>query len=933
MSDKFNKLKDYIELLNQGLKPKNYDPNTLFSNGTKVNQYWAKNRSKIIGELQNNPIYQTGYEVAKRTIKDYLASLIENRLAEYIELLNKGVITPKDKDPNNFFSDGRPINNFWSNNKDKIINLLYHNPKYQEGYEVAKKTIQEYLDSLHFDYLDDYINLLNNGLIPTSRDTVTLFSNGTKVNQYWANNKELIITTLENNPKYQIGYERAHQVVSTYLTSLNYDKIAEYIKLLNSNKITPRTYDPTHYFSNGDAINYFWSNNSTEIINRLKNNPQYQEGYEVAKEVIKKYLLSINIDKIYEYLTLLNTKKISITNFDPNHHFSNNEPINYFWKTNKDQIIFELNNNPRYQEGYEVAKRLINDYLSKQDINYLKEYIDLLNTGQLNISTYEKNISFHDGRLINRFWSHHKEQIITELKTNPTYQEGYEVAKQTIKLYLSNQTLDKIAEYIELLNNGTITIKYSDKEHFFSNGEPINTFWSNNKDKIYKRISTDSKYQNNYEKAIKEIMKHYSKNNKIHEYIELLNKGYLPQEDETNLSFNNGELIGNFWSLKENRLQIAYELKHNPKYRKGYEIAKKTVNELTNIISYLEGNEKRALKIYSANQKLRQRRHQKENQDFQVEDLLKEFNINITTLNKFLNRTSPSKKRSQNTSLYQGETLKNYCLRKGYNYEVIFRLLKIYRKLPNKSFSELVELAIDTYRHNGQKQPTLWVYEKYGLLLKHLLLLINVDSSGILYNMRKYCLSLEEAIRHEIFKRNIPNKKYLWLEELLNYLVEEMSSDKTEDEITTAIAKRFYDLNKEYNLTDEERTILFDILEKYIVSIRKYLACSFILEPDNELKIIKAKKYNLSFNEIEEAYFTSLRIQGKIILPIEHPQIRHLYILKKYYQIYDMLTKEQQTFLRKTENISDSDIQLMSTIKENINNLIQELNNKNYQPK
>ena len=52
-----------------------------------------------------------------------------------------------------------------------------------------------------------------------------------------------------------------------------------------------------------------------------------------------------------------------------------------------------------------------------------------------------------------------------------------------------------------------------------------------------------------------------------------------------------------------------------------------------------------------------------------------------------------------------------------------------------------------------------------------------------------------------------------------------------------------------------------------------------------------------------------------------------------YYQIYDMLTKEQQIFLRKTENISDSDIQLMRTIKENINNLIQELNNKNYQPK
>ena len=59
MQDKYDKLHAYIELLNNGLKPKNYNPVTIFSNGTKVNQYWAKNRSKIITELNTNPIYNS----------------------------------------------------------------------------------------------------------------------------------------------------------------------------------------------------------------------------------------------------------------------------------------------------------------------------------------------------------------------------------------------------------------------------------------------------------------------------------------------------------------------------------------------------------------------------------------------------------------------------------------------------------------------------------------------------------------------------------------------------------------------------------------------------------------------------------------------------------------------------------------------------------
>lgn len=933
MQDKYDKLHAYIELLNNGLKPKNYDPVTIFSNGTKVNQYWAKNRSKIITELNTNPIYNSGYEVAKKTVSDYMSSLIKNRLKEYIELLNNGIITPSYNDETHEFKDGQKIKYFWSNNKDKIISLLNTDPKYNRGYEIAKEAIKKYLLSLNQDKISEYIELLNNGLIPTSNDSHHTFKDGTKINKFWSNNKDKIINELTTNPKYNSGYEVAKSIISNYLASLNYDKISNYIELLNKKVITPKSCDRINTFSNGEPINYFWNNHNEDIINELNTNPKYNSGYEVAKEVITKYLESLNIDKISEYIELINQELITISYYDPKNYFSNGEPINHFFKTNKEKIINELNNNPKYQTGYEKAKESLKKFLNKNNINYIDEYINLLNNGILIPSTYELTISFSNGRLINRFWSHKKEEIIKELNTNPKYQTGYEKAKEVITKYLESLNIDKISEYIELLNKKIIKIKYNDSTHFFSNNDPINTFWSNNKENIFIRITTDPKYKIGYSSAIKEIMKHYHKVEKIHEYIELLNNGYIPKDYENTISFSNGELIKDFWFHKKNKFHIAYELNHNPKYTNGYEKAKKTINDLTNLINSLGGNESRATKIYQANKKLNKKRREKENLNPPLSRLLEEFNIDINTLNTFLNRTTPSKKNQPHPIMYKGETLKSYCLRNGYNYTIVYRILKIYKELPNKSFNELIPLALDTYRKKGQNKPTMWVYEKYGVLLKHLLLLINIDSNGILYNMKKYCMSLEEAMRHEIFKRNIPNKKYKWLEELYNYLISTLDSNKKEDELTTEIANKFYILNKEYSLTEEERSILFNLLEKYIISIRKYLAYSCIFESNEELRVKKALDYQLSFTELEDAYFNSLRIQNKTILPLEHPLIKHLQLLKVYYLYFSSLPKEDQEYIIKKENLSSNDIKLMLTLKENITNLINKIKEIKNQPK
>lgn len=933
MPENIDKLKEYIELLNNGLKPKNYDPLSKFSNGTPVNQYWAKNREKIITELKNNPLYQIGYEKAHEIIKKYIAGLSQNKIEEYINMLNSGQIKPKDNDTQNHFSNGNKIGNFWSNNKNKIISELFENPKYKTGYDNAKKVILDYQKSLTRDRISEYIELLNKGLIPCSIDQTHTFEDGTYVNKFWPNNKEKILERLKSDPKYNIGYESAHQIIKDYLYSLSFDKIADYIELLNKGLIKPRAKDNEHKFSNGEVIGYFWSNKREEILSTLDNNPKYKIGYGLAHQTIEQYLKSQPSNKLDEYINMLNNDKIIIQNYDPDHFFSNGDPINYFWRTNKNKIISELKNNPKYTKDYTIAKTKIKEFFNHHDIDRIGEYIELLNNGIITPSTSEKEVKFSDGRVINRFWSHKKEQIISSLFSSSRYATGYDKAKEIVKKYVDSFKIDKISEYIELLNKGKISIKYFDSTHFFSNGEAINYFWSNNKDNIVERINTDPKYQKGYNKARVSIYTKFIRTDKISEYIELLNKGYVPKLFEEEKKFSNGDIIGNFWSKKEHQFQIVYELNHNPNYQTNYEIAKKIINDITNLISSLGGDEQRAEKIYIANKRLKEKREKSNESTPTIPYFLQEFDIDLNTLNKFLAKTSKSSCSYKKRIEYHGETLKNYCIKNGYNYSVIFRLLKIHRHLPSKNFEELVPLVIDTYRHNIQNQPTLWVYEKYGVLLKHLLLLINVDSTGIIYNMKKYCISLEEAIRHEIFKRNIPNKKYKWLEELFNYIIEELDADKSEEELTNKIAKKFYDLNKEYNLTNEEVSILFSLLEKYILAIRKYLACSFVLEKDLNTKIYKARNYNLSPQEIEEAYFISLRIKGKIVIPEDHPLIQHFYILKKYYLIWDELTKEQQEYLQKFERITQEDIMLMRQLKENIQEILNILNsNKTFCP-
>ena len=117
------------------------------------------------------------------------------------------------------------------------------------------------------------------------------------------------------------------------------------------------------------------------------------------------------------------------------------------------------------------------------------------------------------------------------------------------------------------------------------------------------------------------------------------------------------------------------------------------------------------------------------------------------------------------------EGLKEYCVSNRLNYACIYRAMTVYGRT--------LEEAEKYYRHEGQKLPTRWIHERYGLLLKHLLLKERIDQDKVIKFMRNDNLSLEEAVKKYIIRRNVENRNeqnedcYIdkeWMEELYEVL-------------------------------------------------------------------------------------------------------------------------------------------------------------------
>lgn len=139
------------------------------------------------------------------------------------------------------------------------------------------------------------------------------------------------------------------------------------------------------------------------------------------------------------------------------------------------------------------------------------------------------------------------------------------------------------------------------------------------------------------------------------------------------------------------------------------------------------------------------------------------------------NRTRRSTLRQETLKLPNGQPLLDFCVENGLNFSCIYYAINTYGKS--------VEEAIEEYRKNGQNIPQQWIFEKYGILLKHLLLQNNVNSQRVVSYMRKENISINDALEEYVIRRNCRNLDldYEWIHELYGVLTDEKMTEEYDD--------------------------------------------------------------------------------------------------------------------------------------------------------
>ena len=347
----------------------------------------------------------------------------------------------------------------------------------------------------------------------------------------------------------------------------------------------------------------------------------------------------------------------------------------------------------------------------------------------------------------------------------------------------------------------------------------------------------------------------------------------------------------------------------------------KTKNDLEELTNDPEDKEK-AKKVNDCLKRLRNKKAQKKKQQYDISNILREFNVDIYTLNQYLNRVRVSGYTKSPTLMNGNESLRTYCIRNGYNYDVVKRIVKFHSIFPNLTLDKVIDIAINDYNTRGQNVPNRWVYESYGKLLKHKLLYLGLDSNTVIRNMTNYTLTLEEAIRSEVYRVNCKDKKYKWIEELYDYLIDEVSENKDEKQTQDDLVEMFALIVKEYDLNMEERMFLWNMFVKYVETMKDYQIVDVGLEENEGLKLDKIKNYNFDDEMIEESYFVPFIFEGKILRPKDSKEAKRYDLLKEMIINWNNYSIEEKTKLINDNNITAEEINLITTTRSNIDNII-----------
>lgn len=208
-----------------------------------------------------------------------------------------------------------------------------------------------------------------------------------------------------------------------------------------------------------------------------------------------------------------------------------------------------------------------------------------------------------------------------------------------------------------------------------------------------------------------------------------------------------------------------------------------------------------------------------DNIEISIENLANNFNTSTQKIEKIIDNGISSLDKideeinhnNSNIILINSISLRKFCFQNSYNYSVILYLIKNHGLTPEK--------AVEEYIKNGQKLPIHYIYEKYGILFRHLMLKYNIDCYDIIAIMKKNNCLLDKAVEEYIFKKdndeyNLTYANIEWLKEVYDIIKNSSKED-------------YEKIKKENFVSDKEEEFLIDKDKKIRFVNRQLLLFEF----------------------------------------------------------------------------------------------------------
>lgn len=263
------------------------------------------------------------------------------------------------------------------------------------------------------------------------------------------------------------------------------------------------------------------------------------------------------------------------------------------------------------------------------------------------------------------------------------------------------------------------------------------------------------------------------------------------------------------------------------------------------------------------------------------------------------NNSKRMKLKQEYTKLSSGQTLLEYCVENGVNYAFIYRAINTYGKT--------IEEAVQEYRKNGSNMPRNWIFEKYGVLLRHLMTSSSIDIQRVVDYMRKEQISMSEAIEKYVIRRNSKDNKLDsdWMQEVYGILTDENMSDEYEEFKNT-----FYidEMEEECIIKSqreiqalERKLLLFEIAEVIEEN-------TFSIEELPELLQI----YEVQADEVETIFLDLYsKFEKGIILGEEQAQLKRREVLNEITRKWYYLGQEERERILKDNEVTDEEKQMI----------------------